>query len=149
MCTRNASKMSMKTDGSGWAAALPKWIVRLFAGAALVLVPWTVLLYYSLPPSHLDRRWNLAWAGFDGALVVSLTLTAFFIWRKSGWVILAATAAATLLLVDAWFDTLTATVGWDYAGALVSAACVEVPLACLSLWIAFRAGRHFFGSGTD
>jgi hypothetical protein len=124
--------------------ALPRWIVRLFAGTALLLVPWTIWLFYSLPVSHLDRHWNVAWTGFDCALICSLILTAYFAWRKSGWVVLAATAAATLLLTDAWFDILTARMGTEYAASLISAACAEVPLALLSLWVAYRAGRRFF-----
>jgi hypothetical protein len=127
-------------------AAIPKWVVRLFAGGALLLVPWIVWLSYSLPISHIDRHWNLAWIGFDCALVCSLALTAYLAWRTSGWVVLAATATATLLLTDAWFDTLTASMGTEYAASLVSAACVEVPLALLSLGVAFRAGRRFFAS---
>ena len=125
-------------------SAIPKWVVRLFAGAALLLVPWIVWLSYSLPISHLDLHWNLAWTGFDWAVVCSLALTAYFAWRKSGWVVVAATATATLLLTDAWFDTLAARVGPEYAVSLVSATCAEVPLALLSLWVAYRAGRRFF-----
>ncbi|MGZ3676146.1 MAG: hypothetical protein ACXVCO_17725 [Ktedonobacterales bacterium] len=125
-------------------SAIPKWIVRLFAGAALLLVPWIVWLSYSLPISHLDRHWNLAWIGFDCALVCSLALTAYFAWRTSGWVVVAATATATLLLTDAWFDTLAARIGPEYVASLMSATCAEVPLALLSLWVAFRAGRRFF-----
>ncbi len=116
----------------------------LFAGSALILVPWTVLLFYSLPPSHLDRRWNLAWVGLDCALMCSLALTAYLGWRGSGWIVVAATASATLLLTDAWFDTLTASMGFEYAVSLLSAACVELPLAVLSLWIVYRAGRRLF-----
>jgi hypothetical protein len=60
---------------------------------------------------------------------------------------MAATSSATLLLIDAWFDTLTATIGSDYTVSLVSAVGVEVPLACLSRWSAFRAGRRYFAAG--
>ena len=125
-------------------SAIPRGIVRLFAGAALLLVPWTVWLSASLPVAHLAHRWNLAWTGFDCALIVALALTAYLTWRQSGWVVLAATAAATLLLTDAWFDTLTARAGLDYAVSLVSAVGIETPLALLSLWVAYRAGRRFF-----
>lgn len=129
----------------GWRnSAIPRGIVRLFAGAALLLVPWTVWLSFSLPVAHLAHRWNLAWTGFDCALIAALALTAFLAWRQSGWVVLAATAAATLLLTDAWFDTLTARAGVEYAVSLVSAVGIEAPLALLSLWVAYRAGRRFF-----
>lgn len=123
---------------------IPQGIIRLFAGAALLPVPWTIWLSFSLPVSHQDRNWNLAWTGFDCALICSLALTAYLAWRKSGWVVLAATATATLLLTDAWFDILTARIGPEYATSLVSAACAEVPLAALSLWIAYRSGKRFF-----
>lgn len=123
---------------------IPRGIVRLFAGAALLLMPWTVWLSLSLPVSHVDSHWNLAWTGFDCALICSLALTAYLAWRRSGWVVLAGTAAATLLLTDAWFDVVTARIGPEYAVSLVSAACAEVPLALLALWVAFRAGRRFF-----
>lgn len=125
-------------------STIPRWIIRLFGGAALFLVPWTIWLSYALPVSHMDGHWNLAWTGFDCALICSLALTAYFAWRKSGWVTLAATAAATLLLTDAWFDTITAGIGPEYAVSLTSAACAEVPLALLALWVAYRAGRRFF-----
>ncbi len=127
-------------------AKIPHGIVRLFAGAALLLVPWTIWLFYSLPVSHLDSDWNLAWTGFDCALICSLALTAYLAWRKSGWVILAATATATLLLTDAWFDILTARTGPEYTASLVSAVGAEVPLACMSLWVAYRAGKRLFVS---
>ena len=125
-------------------SAIPRGIVRLFAAAALLLVPWTIWLAVSLPVAHVAHRWNIAWAGFDCALIVALGLTAYLAWRRSGWVVLAATASATLLLTDAWFDTLTARAGLDYAVSLVSAVGVEAPLALLSLWVAYRAGRRFF-----
>jgi hypothetical protein len=126
---------------------IPHWTIRIFTGAALVLVPWTVWVFASLPPSHVDHRWNLAWAGFDGALLAALALTAYLAWRKSSWLVVAATVSATLLLSDAWFDILTSNSGADYAFSLVSAVGVELPLAGLSLWIALRAGRQFFSAG--
>lgn len=125
-------------------SAIPQGIVRLFVGAALLLVPWTVWLSSSLPISHLDSHWKVAWIGFNCGLICSLALTAYFARRRSGWVIVAATATATLLLTDAWFDTLTATIGPEYVASLVSAACAEVPLAVLLLRVAYRAGRRFF-----
>jgi len=123
--------------------AISRGIVRLFGGAALFLVPWTIWLSYSLPVSHLDPHWNLAWTGFDCALICSLAFTAYLAWRKSGWIVLAATATATLLLTDAWFDVLTSRPGTEHILSLVTAICAEVPLAILSLWVAFRAGRWF------
>jgi hypothetical protein len=46
---------------------IPHWIMRFYAAAALVLVPWTALRFVVLPRTQLDRRWNLAWGGRLGA----------------------------------------------------------------------------------
>lgn len=125
-------------------SALPGWIVALFAIAAVVLVPWTVGLLAYLPERHLDRHYDLAWAGFDAMMVCCLGLTAFFAWRRSGWVVVSASASAMMLFTDAWFDTLTASTRMQYLVALVTAACFEVPLALLCLWVAIRSGNRYF-----
>jgi hypothetical protein len=56
---------------------------------------------------------------------------------------LAATTTATLLVIDAWFDTTTAVAGSDLAEAATMALCAELPLAALCAWLAVRAmGRR-------
>ncbi|HKU18890.1 MAG TPA: hypothetical protein VJP80_06490 [Candidatus Saccharimonadales bacterium] len=116
----------------------------LFAVAALVLVPWTMWLSRSLPPTHVDRRWDIAWSGLDIGEFISLAITAYLGLRKSGWIIVTASIAGTLLLVDAWFDSLTATVGWEYLASLLSAVFAELPLSILAFWVAYRVGKRLF-----
>lgn len=106
-------------------------------------MPWSIVLWQSLPSDHLARHWNLAWSGFDFGLVLSLGLTALLGLRKSGWVIVPASAAGILLLIDAWFDCLTAKQGWEYVLSLSSATIVEVPMAIMAFWIAYSAGKHY------
>jgi hypothetical protein len=115
-----------------------------FAVAALLLVPWTAWLAGTLPSDHLDRRWDVAWTGFDVGLLFSLGATAYFGLRKSGWVIIAATIAGSFLLIDAWFDCLTAKTSWEYLTSLTSAICIELPLAALAFWSAYRTGKQCF-----
>lgn len=122
---------------------LPQGMLRFFALAAFLLVPWTVLLSQSLPSDHLAHHWNMAWIGFDCFLILTLAFTAILGLRKSGWVIVPATIACTLLLIDAWFDCLTAKQGWEYLISLSSAAFIEIPMAIMAFWIAYRAGRHY------
>lgn len=122
---------------------LPRGLLKFFAVAAFLLVPWAILLSQSLPSDHLARRWNFAWTGFDISLVVSLAVTAFLGLRKSGWVIVPAVIVGTLLLVDAWFDCLTAKQGWEYLVSLSSAAFIEIPMSAMAFWIAYRAGKHY------
>jgi hypothetical protein len=46
-----------------------------------------------------------------------------------------ATATGVLLVVDAWFDVLTARSGKPALEALLLAIFVELPLSALSFWI--------------
>lgn len=103
------------------------------AAAALFLVPWAVWLARTLPASHTAHHWAIAWAGFDGGLALASTAVSAI--RHSPWLVAAASATGTLLVVDAWFDVLTAHGGGELALAAAEAAFVELPLAALSFWI--------------
>jgi len=116
---------------------VPRWVAPGFALAAVCTVPWVVFLAASLPAtSRVNDR--LAWVGFDVAEVVMLAVTAYLAWRGNAKVALAATALATMLVVDAWFDVNTSTAGAERDMAL-GFAVLEVSLTAVSLWIAFHA----------
>jgi hypothetical protein len=116
---------------------VPRWVALGFALAAVFTVPWVVFLAASLPAtSRVNDR--LAWVGFDVGEVVMLAVTAYLAWRGRAKVALAATALATMLVVDAWFDVNTSTPGAERDMAL-GFAVLEVSLAAVSLWIAFHA----------
>lgn len=119
-------------------------VLWLLAAAAFFLAPWTMWLSHSLPPTHLARRWGIAWGGLDVGECVTLVLTAYLGLRKSGWVIIAGSIAGTLLLVDAWFDCVTAAVGREYLFSLLAAACAELPLSFLAFWVAYKASKEIF-----
>ena len=121
---------------------LPRWVVPLFGLAALLLVPWVVLLVYLLPSAHRSAHWDIAWSGFDVALALVLCAVALAAWRRSAWFEGAATAAATLLVVDAWFDVLTSSSRAELFVALGEAAFLELPLAVLCLLLAREAARR-------
>jgi hypothetical protein len=118
------------------------WVVPLFALAAVLLVPVVVLLVVALPSTHRSAHWDIAWAGFDVVLALLLLAVAVTAWRRSPWLEGAATAAATLLFVDAWFDVLTSSTRTELVLALVEAVFVELPLALLCLLLARDAQRH-------
>jgi hypothetical protein len=120
----------------------PRWVVPLFGLAAVLLVPWIVLLVYLLPSAQQASHWDIAWAGFDVGLALVLSGVALAAWRRSPWLEGAATAAATLLFVDAWFDVLTSSTRLDLIVALVEAVFVELPLAVLCLLLARNAERR-------
>jgi hypothetical protein len=118
-----------------------RWIVPLFGLAALLLVPWVVLVIVSLPSAHRAAHWDIAWAGFDVALALLLVTVAVAAWRGSPWLEGAATATATLLLVDAWFDVLTSSTRAELIVSIAEAVLVELPLAILCLLLARNAER--------
>jgi hypothetical protein len=120
----------------------PSWVVPLFGLASLLLVPTVVLLVVALPSTHQSAHWDVAWAGFDVVLAVLLLAVAISAWLRSSWLEGAATASATLLFVDAWFDVLTSSTRVEFVFAVVEALLVELPLALLCLLLARRAERH-------
>jgi hypothetical protein len=126
----------------GLGGSPPRWVVPLFGLAALLLVPWVVLLVAALPSTHRAVHWDVAWAGFDVALALLLLTVAVAAWRRSSWLEGAATATATLLFVDAWFDVLTSSTRAEFLVSIGEAAFVELPLAILCLLLARDAGRR-------
>ncbi|WP_206785146.1 hypothetical protein [Amycolatopsis sp. MtRt-6] len=106
---------------------------KLFWAAGLGLLPWIAVLGTTLPDVVAAQHWRLAWTGFDAAEAVGLLLTAWLLGRGDARTPLVATATATLLLADAWFDVVTA--GDDVVFSLLMAG-LEVPLALACLAVA-------------
>ena len=114
-----------------------RWLAPLFLLAALALIPWTVYLFVSLPGRHLQTGYyDLAWGGFDLALASVLAATGYGLLRRRLWVQSTATAAATMLVCDAWFDILSANDSGERLLAVSLALAVELPTAVLCLLIA-------------
>jgi hypothetical protein len=132
-----------RPESVGWRPA--RWVVPLFSLAGIVLVPWILVLVRSLPSTHAAAHWDIAWAGFDLALAFLLLGVAVAAWRRSPWLEGAATAAAALLAVDAWFDILTSSSHVELAIAIAEAVLVELPLAVLLVLLARDAERVLAG----
>ena len=91
------------------------------------------------------------WKGSDGiptqigyhllysaiALLAALAGTGYFALRRSRYLATAAAAAATLLVVDAWFDVMTTLPG-QRLEPVALAAGVELPLAALCVWLSLH-----------
>ncbi|HUY42859.1 MAG TPA: hypothetical protein VMU98_03735 [Acidimicrobiales bacterium] len=108
--------------------------------AILAETAWTIYLGTSLPRTYVAEHWDLAWVGLDTAEILVLVAAAWAAWKRRAVLIAFAVAAATLLLLDAWFDLTTASHGdvfWS-----VATACLEVPGALAMLWVARRAARR-------
>jgi hypothetical protein len=128
-----------RSETAAWRPA--RWVVPLFSLAAIVLVPWILFLVRSLPSTHAAAHWDIAWAGFDVGLALLLFGVAVAAWRRSPWLEGAATAAAALLVVDAWFDVLTSSTTVERLVAVGEAALVELPLAVVLVLLARDAER--------
>jgi hypothetical protein len=79
--------------------------------------------------------------GFDMMMLLAVMLTALFAFRRSWWVSLSSMSVFTLLIVDGWFDILTARPGMQTLQAVLLALLVELPLALVSLWLSYRVAR--------
>jgi hypothetical protein len=122
-------------------ARVVRWAGPAFALFSLILLPWTVYLGYTLPSRQVSADYDVAWAGFDVILLVALAATAYFALRRSRYLATAATATATLLAVDAWFDVLTSPAGQQRLEAVVLAVFVELPLAAVCAWLSHHTQR--------
>jgi hypothetical protein len=117
---------------------LPRWIAVFFVGCAVVLVPWTVVIFDSLRNRALAEHWRLVWGGFDCFLVLAFALTAYRIITKSPRGAMAATATGTMLLIDAWFDVLTARGTSNFLTSVTMAVFAEIPCSIICFFVARR-----------
>jgi hypothetical protein len=106
-------------------ARLVRWAGPLFLLFSLVLLPWIGYIAVSLPSRQLSPNYDIAWAGFDTFL------------RRSRYLSTAASATATLLIVDAWFDCMTTPARERWQSFLLC-GLVELPLAVVCLWLSYH-----------
>jgi hypothetical protein len=111
---------------------------RLLLVVTLFLIPWTILLGFTLPRHYEAVRWGAVWVGFDIVLTACLAVTAWAAWRRRQLVIVAALVTATLLLTDVWFDVLTAAPRNDLLVSIGTAVFGNIPLAILLIMVAHR-----------
>lgn len=121
---------SVLTDG----ARVVRWTGPVFGLFTLILLPWTAYVAASLPSRQVSANYDVAWAGFDVMLLLAIAGTAYFALRRSRHLVTFAAAAATLLMVDAWFDVLT-TPSAQRLQSILLAVAVELPLASVCLWL--------------
>ena len=119
-------------------ARLVSWAGPAFILFAIVLIPWTIYLGLKLPSRQLSSHYDIAWVGFDVILLAVLAATGFFALRRSPFLAVGASAAATLLVADAWFDVMTAPPGNQFLVSLASAVLIELPLAAVCGWLAYH-----------
>jgi hypothetical protein len=119
----------------------PRWVAPLAAVCAVGLVPWIIYLALALPSHARAAHYDVAWVGFDIAMLFALVSLAYCALRRSPLTELAASVTATMLVSDAWFDVVTTSKSDEMIFAILSAVCIELPLAALCVWVAVNAER--------
>jgi len=119
---------------------LPRWLGPVLLLVALALAPWTLYLTYSLPSRHLAHHYDLAWVGFDIALLTSFAITGWVAMHPSKWLVPAAAVTGTMLLCDAWFDVITSS-GNEQVESILEACLAELPLAALCAYVVWDVER--------
>lgn len=114
-----------------------RWVGPVFVVCSLVLIPWIVYLGITLPSRQLSHHYDIAWVGFDVMELLALGATGLFALRHSRYLALTSAAAATLLVVDAWFDVLTSN-RHQLPQAIVLAVLIELPLATVCGWLSYH-----------
>lgn len=118
-------------------------MVLLVTGVgALALIPWIVYLNATLPSTVSVRAWRSAWVGFDIGLVAILACTAWLALGRRQLLTIVLAVAATLLVVDAWFDVSLSWGTSEQAASLVTAGLVELPVAVFLLAVALMNLRQ-------
>ena len=113
----------------------------LLAATAVLLVPWTLWLTFTLPSRHVTLHYDLAWVGFDIGLAAAFAGTAWAGLTSSRWLVPLAAVTGTMLVCDAWFDVVTSQGGGERVEALLEAALAELPLAALCAFVVYDAER--------
>ena len=117
---------------------VPRWIGWLVIAAGALMLPWVAGLVFILPTRHEAAHYGFSWIGFDLALCGMLIRTGWLAQKGREHIELSAAITGTLLMVDAWFDVVTADSHREFAIALILALGAELPLAIFCLWIAGR-----------
>lgn len=124
---------------SRWTERIITFAGLVLLGGAIVLVPWTVYLAAILPKRVLSNHYALAWAGFDVMLCLSLLATSLSALRRGRQLPAFAASTATFLLIDAWFDVVTAPTVADFRTALAMALVFELPIAIVCVFVSRHA----------
>src|SRR2546423_1636386 len=109
---------------------VPRWTGPFFWLLGLATVPWVFYLAATLPRRQRTVHYDIAWIGFDIALIAMLLVTGWLAYKGSDVVELPAAITAALLFIDAWVDLSTpatkarpsAPAGWSSSTSAVSAA---------------------------
>jgi len=120
-------------------------LIAASLGGALILAVWIGVLEVKLPRLYRANGWQASWVGFDIGLLMVFLATAWAAWRRRQVLIGCLMVLATLLVCDAWFDTMLDYGTRGFMVSLLSALVIELPLAVVALTGARRLLRLTIG----
>ena len=118
---------------------LPRWLGPFAVCFMAGMLPWIVYLSLTIPSRAHTNHYDVAWIGFDCAMWVVIALLAFCAFTGRAATGPFAAIAATMLVLDGWFDVTTSQGGGQFVDALILALCAELPLAIICGWAAINA----------
>lgn len=122
-----------------------RWVGIFFVACFVGLIPWTWYLAGTLPDRQLSSHYNIAWTGFDVMLAIVLLATGVCVLLRSRFLAVTAAAAASFLVIDAWFDIMTSPPGSQFVEALIMGVVAELPLAAACAWLSYRTEHLVHG----
>lgn len=120
---------------------LPRWLGPLAVCCTIGIIPWIFYLALTLPDKQSTDHYALAWLGFDSVMCIVIAGLGYCAITRKPATELVAAVAATMLVVDAWFDVVTSEDGRAFVLAIFTAVVAEVPLAIICAWVAINAER--------
>jgi len=120
----------------------PDWYSILYGTCCGFLIPWTIFLAYALPQRYVSGHWSIAWVGFDCFEIILFAITALLAIHHSTWTAITSVMLGTTLIIDAWFDILTARTMKTEREAIIEAIVIEVPIAILSFVLTYRVFNY-------
>lgn len=123
-----------------------RWKCRRQVGGYLIacgvlLIPWLIVLSWTLPDTTTVSGWSTAWLGLDASEALGLLGTGLLLRKWDSRVGVVAASTSTLLVMDAWLDVITSTPGPARTIALSMALLLELPLAVICAALALRATK--------
>jgi hypothetical protein len=112
-------------------------LARVFTCCGIVLLPWIWVLIEQLHGQAGKRSFSASWVGLDALEAICLVIVAQLMRRRHRVTSPVAAATAAILIMDAWFDTMSAAPQLPYAESLAMAWFAELPLAVLLAWTAW------------
>ncbi|MFI6999061.1 hypothetical protein [Nocardia sp. NPDC050175] len=108
----------------------------------MLLIPWCVILFATLPQTVRVGNWPLLWLGLDAAEALCAAVTLLLLLRRSPAAALSASVGAGLFFADGVFDIGTSLSVGGFTVSLLMAVCLEFPVGIAALWFAARALRE-------